>query len=438
MDSSTIASALYRTTLAGLLALCTALSGCLDQQTDALERALNQKVGQPFKADSPYAGVMHECLIIDNPRDSCRIGKLPPLGHPDGEAPGIEEIMDRVMVSHRWMGENFRAVLEAMPAETLRFFGSTTAIVIHRDIRPSYYSSWRAAIFIDPNYLWLTPEQRSTINLTPDFRSNYGEELGFDIPWRHVKDNAPAYQAIPVSRTSVESRQLEDILLHMAHLLFHELAHAMDFLEPRRVNSLDEGERIAHATRSYRLPNDPFMWGSIMSDYFSLDSTPMRELADVRYRGATPTATQLSYGPDAVADFFSPDRATDWYSYSTSREHLAMLFEHIALYRYFGVESDVAVTTALPGGGNGNDLEVAWGQRNRFADPQLEYLVTFLARYMFQVDEDDLPAFLSSLPEPVQLQEGESWHDNLNPQTLIPPVSATKEQAISDTRRERH
>ncbi len=47
-------------------------------------------------------------------------------------------------------------------------------------------------IYLDPRYLWLTPEEAKTILKSSDYRDDYGQSLDFLEGWRYVKDNKVA------------------------------------------------------------------------------------------------------------------------------------------------------------------------------------------------------------------------------------------------------
>ncbi len=82
---------------------------------------------------------------------------------------------------------------------------------------------------------------------------------------------------------------------------------------------------------------------------FPLTSAVLRELAQVKFFGATATATQRAYTPDQVAGFFSSDLATDEYNFSTLREDTAMTLEELLMNRRLGIQRDVAITDKITG-----------------------------------------------------------------------------------------
>ena len=84
-------------------------------------------------------------------------GRPPPDTDIDTDA-----IMQRLVVSHDWMGQRFKEVLDILPAEILQLMSGVTAVVIDDDIRPSYYTNWTGAIYLDPANLWLTNDDSLT------------------------------------------------------------------------------------------------------------------------------------------------------------------------------------------------------------------------------------------------------------------------------------
>lgn len=178
---------------------------------------------------SEQSQLLIDCVILLRQEAGCSLDTLPLIGMLT-EDPSVDEIMQRVLVSHPWMGSRFREILEKMPAEMLLMMRGVTAIVISYDIRPSKHSIYSGAIYLDPNVMWLTREERDVIDDTPDFRSGYGAELQFDFLRRYV-----------ISNTDIQSlpRDIDTISLITASLLFHVLAHANDLISPAGIDLLD-------------------------------------------------------------------------------------------------------------------------------------------------------------------------------------------------------
>lgn len=365
----------------------------------------------PANADSPYAGVLRDCVFSNTRSQPCTLGTLPLLGT-ETRDPTIDDVMDRVLVSHAWMGPRIRDILEELPDDVLLLFRGVTAMVISRDVRPSFYWTATGAIYIDPDYIWLTPAERvQGVSTRPDFRSDFGADLQFNMPWRYVLGNAPAYFRPPFGAET--PRTIDDLIIDIGRLLYHELAHANDYFPNERQANLSPTQRPQAAIIQPIVSDD-------LTTQLPLQSAIMRGLARVRFHGDSSTAAQRAMTPSTVAGHFAADRAVMFYGYSTQREDLAMLFEILMMHFHFGVEADHAVTNNPANPTSGHDFIVAWGQRNRIAEPS----VLERARYAVSrlLPEVDIDAFIATIPPPRMMRPGESWLDNLflDPSPALP------------------
>ena len=155
--------------------------------------------------------------------------------------------------------------------------------------------------------------------------------------------------------------------------------HASDFMPPAARASLNNslsawGEYFEPRFSPAQLPS------TLMTAAFPLQSTQMAGLAQVKFFGATAIATQTRYTPNDVASFFSADRATDEYNYSTTREDLAMTFEEFMMLRNHAWRRDVAITDKIrPATTSRYELIVRFGQRGRIGEaaikPRARYAV---------------------------------------------------------------
>ena len=103
-------------------------------------------------ANNPYASDLKKCIyarsIAFNYNTLCRLSTLPLLGQSaKGAIPTVEEVMQRVLVSNDWMGDNFERFLRFNDhsGQLRRMLASTTAVVIGGRIRPSFYWSLTGA-----------------------------------------------------------------------------------------------------------------------------------------------------------------------------------------------------------------------------------------------------------------------------------------------------
>ncbi|MGI2258394.1 PKD domain-containing protein [Shewanella sp. GXUN23E] len=373
----------------------------------------------PFSSQSPYANALSKCIYNTQVTlAQCTVNELPLIGQ-QTSTPDIDTIMDRVLVSHDWMGDNFKAFLQTKDprGDFVHLLKSVTAVVISYDIRPSFYWVATGAIYLDPNDLWLTPAQRDTINEAPDYRTGFGNDLQFLMPWRYVKNNDYASQyfspAVRVDRT------LDDIEPDLASLLYHELAHANDFF-PTSIHA-DISERTLYDAFVRRNQQKQLISDQLTRDY-PLRSEEMRALAQVRFMGETASNTQKAYLPADVTGFFSADIASDFYAYSTPQEDAAMLFEEAMMSHRLGIQRDVAVTNA-PDDATAATVIVDWGQRGRIGESSLEDRAALVLEQM--IPGIDGPTLVRNLPPPLPMRPGVSWGANLqlDPMPNLAPVS---------------
>lgn len=391
----------------------------------------------PYRASSPYAADLVRCVydpalyyasFTDN--NLCTLGTLPLLAQETGGAvPSVAQVMNRVLVSHDWMGARFEQFLQRQGSDDfLRLLGSVNAIVLGAHVRPSFYWSATGAIYLDADNLWLTPAERDVVSEVPDFRSGLDRDLNYTGLWRYVVANQPALLFFnPASRLT---RDLGYLDYDLGSLMYHELAHANDFFPPASRTSAPTNVLVFQASPS-QLPSDR------LAQSLPLASQQMFGLARVKFYGEAANDTQKAWTPREVADFFRVDRATDEYSYSIppgssepSREDLAMLFEEFMMAHRYGVRRDVAMTNKFRPGMSGSDLFVAWGQRGRIGEASIKPRVTqVLSEIAPWISASDVNALAAPLP----LREGASWTANLNPATAGTVRSlSTRQQTLSD------
>lgn len=382
----------------------------------------------PAEANSPYANVLADCVYSATRTISCTLGELPLLSV-NASPLTVDQIMDRVVVSDPWMGARFREVLEMLPPDLLQLFQSVTAIVVARDIIPSFYTTATAAIYIDPRYLWLTPAEFATILVEQDFRTAFGANLGFTAPWRILDNGVEIVRGFDPnggSGTAPTTRVLDDIRLPLAYLLTHELAHAADFIPPVLQSNLRTDLPVLDLTfaiQGQRISDD-------LVASFPLQSQVMFGLASVKFLGVTATTQQNGYTPQFVGDAFKQDSAAMPYAFSTQFEDLATAFDELMLLYWFDLERDNAITgkPAMPSS-NDNDYLIAWGQRSRVRDALVKQRALFAQQRI--LPSLDLSAWAAALPAPVELTIGAGWAESIvvNGQP-VPQKSGRTAQAV--------
>ena len=359
---------------------------------------------QPYRADSPYADALTDCVYNNQVSSSCTFSRLPLIGQVT-ESPTIDDILDRTYVSHPWMGDAFKAFLEtsATRDDMLNLLRATNAIVISYDIRPSFYWVATGAIYLDANNFWRTPQERDTLNTRPDYRSGFGSELDFTTSWRYVKNGAYFFPIISTSNVADrQPRDVDDVEAALSYLLYHELAHANDFFD------YTEWQQLSNSASPLSSYDDSSPISTGLTTSLPLTSSQLHALADVRYGGETASSAQRSYTALQVANWFEDDGAVAFYSYFTEREDLAMLFERFMMLYRLEAEADVGVFTraTLEDG----SFIPTWAQRNRVSDDKVSMRVDYVVSRI--LPELDVPAIQASLPSPYLLPNDITWRDS--------------------------
>ena len=375
-----------------------------------------------YNQTSPYVQTIVDCVYSNQLTSSCSLATLPLIAQ-QSLTPSIDDIMDRVVVSHQWMGDRFKdfLLLNDSNDDFKNLLRATTAIVISYDVRPSFYWAATGAIYLDANNFWLTPDERDTINEAPDYRASFGNKLLFTMPWRYVKDNNYANSYLPDNLRI--TRDQSDGLYRLASLMYHELAHANDFFPKTEWFSHDQNTRILDAALSNSFESDE------LAIAYPLAGDEMYALAQVSFSGETANDLQKSYTPNDIKTFFSPEVANDYYNYSSPREDYAMLFEELMMQSRYDVYRDTAVTN-LPSGENISirDYIVSWGQCGRIGEQNIKPRVEFVTSRI--LPEFDSSLIIENLPTPIAMIEGNDWLENL----AISPIDeakASKNSAIA-------
>ncbi|ASP49731.1 hypothetical protein [Cognaticolwellia beringensis] len=377
----------------------------------------------PFNANSPYADVLVNCVYSNDIdfRTSCRLSELPLIAQ-DTTTPTIEDIMDRVVVSHQWMGQRFKEFLQNwdQQGDFKNLLRATTAIVISYDVRPSYYWVVTGAIHLDPNNLWLTPDERDTINEAPDYRASFGDSLNFVMPWRYVKNND--YASFYYPENMRVTREASDGIYNLASLMYHELAHANDFFAQSTWANLNRNDRILDAAD--KIIQTTGIQSDLLSTTLTLNGAEMYRLAQVRYKGETATSSEKNYSPSDVTSFFSPEHAPQFYNYSSKREDYAMLFDGFMMKARYDIDRDIAITNQPQSASE--QYIVTWGQRGRIGDENIKQRVDYVTRRILP-EFTSASGIISNLSVPIMMESGKTWTENL---TISPTVNNPEKIAL--------
>jgi len=353
----------------------------------------------PYVENSAYSTQLKSCANISTGAASCQLSKLPLIGM-EFDQPTVEQIMQRVLVSHDWMGLRFQEYLNEAPPEILTLFKATSAIVIASNIRPSFFLSYSGAIYLDSYFFWLNNEEKATVTKSSDYRSSFGQYLPFKLRTRNLINNEFAY-TYP-SLNGNEERPLEDIIISTSRVILHELAHANDCVPTQNMVNISDDQSYYSLLNSQK--NDNQCAYQKLTDFSPLNSDIWKSLGRVLFHGFEETADQISMTPRSAGETFGADDALDFYSYSTEREDTAISFEVLMLKKLFNVDLDVYVVPSYTV--DSCDIQVSWGERGRLAKPSVYARAEFVSDMM--LPGMDLDTLYQSLPATFDIPEGSS------------------------------
>ncbi len=388
-----------------LLAACG--GGSDDPASDPADNSFDSTLDglQPYVSTSPYANILNDCVSAETTDEVCLLSDLPLLIE-EGDSITVDDVMDRLLVSHEWMGVRFRQWLEIMPNDLLQLFSAVTTVVIDAEVRPSFYYPATSTIYLDAAYFWLTVEEKSVISTEEDYRSEFSNDLAFISFSRHVLDSEYAW--FNYSLTDNEERGLADTYLNAARLLLHELLHANDFFPPSESPYLSQQQTIYDA---YLALEDERISTQLVAD-MPLESEVLADLAQVMFFGETATLQQQLLTAAEVGEELESDNANDTYAYSNAREDAAMLFQEAMMKYLFDVDRDIAYID-VPVGDDliCDDYIVAWGQRGRIGDSEVKTRAQFVVEEVYL--DQDFSLFFQDLAYPSDLQINANWCEAL-------------------------
>ena len=356
----------------------------------------------PYVSDGAHADLLRPCAYGgETIQRTCTVGELPFLGA-EFDQPTVDDVMSRVLVSHRWMGDRLKERLEEFPADIRLLARSVTAIVIASDVRPAHYWPASGAIYLDADFFWETPEERAVVTMEEDYRSGFGNDMQLRIPWRVVRNNVP----LGLTPTGESAPRADRLPPFLALLLYHELSHAADFVPVSKVSSLDPNWSPLQAINAHRTD-----WASFrLAVERPLRSRMVLDLARIFFHGVTPTPEQLALLPDDVVDAFASDGAVDFYSYASPFEDTADLHDAILLSYHQGFEKDIGIVGTE--GDTRDEAIVAWGQRGRMTDANVIDRLRLVIDVLYPGDAQALHGYLNERPAPLPMRRGETWAAN--------------------------
>ncbi len=312
----------------------------------------------PYRSTTPHKEELQKCIFGIEQATSCRVEELPLLGLASRPIT-VNDILDRTMVSHTYLGDSFRDVLTVLDPNVYRMFSGVAAIVISDRINPSFFNADTATIYLSARYFWRNAAERPATGPV-DPRVAFSQSIfRFLLDSEYIVDGQYAFFSPTTNRPPAVMKR------YVARILFHELAHANDFYPPA---TLVGGDYPRHKTY-YQLTDVVLSSRGRLSDHLPTQprSELMKQVEMARQTGEAADGLAESATAQAVVSEFRDDVVTDTYGYYSSLEDGAMLVEEALMYHYFGATRVVAVIRLTPTGqvDHPNPDALYWAQAGR-------------------------------------------------------------------------
>ncbi|MCO7225965.1 hypothetical protein [Pleionea sp. CnH1-48] len=348
---------------------------------------------RPYNPTGPYADKLVGCAYSNVLIESCKLNDLPLLGQ-DTIIPTLDDVMNRVVVSHQWMGDAFKEFLELEDTENdfKRLARAATVIVLSYDIKPSFYWSYTGALYLDPSDLWRNPAERDT--LLEQNVPAFGGSLQFFMPTRYTQNDDFVTFFWPYNFR--QARPLNFYRHDITPVLYHQFAHANDTFPPSTWATLDSDQTVHQASLNVTSGNETLT---------ELTSTAMKGLAGVKFAGNSSTELERGYTSTDIIPFFEPDNGLLFKSFFTAREDFAILFEQFMMQHRYQIQADVGIIAS------GTNV-VDWGQRGRVGESRILDRAAVVGAML--LTDEDFSATLADFPAPILMTPGLTWQENLD------------------------
>jgi hypothetical protein len=117
------------------------------------------------------------------------------------------------------------------------------------------------------------------------------------------------------------------------------------------------------------------------------------------------TDEQIAYTMEDVANMFKTEGAPQFYSYSSTREDLAILFDGFMMHARYGVSRDVAVSDQAYS-------DIVWGQRDRMGEEWIKPRMSFVTNRILP-EYSEANSVIQNLSPPLALDDSKTWRNSV-------------------------
>jgi len=323
----------------------------------------------------------------------------------------VGDIMNRVLVTHDWMGLRFQQLLEQLPREALKAFAPVTHVVLGGDgTRATEYNAYGNVLTVAPRSLWLTADEKLAVFVDTGGSGSTGEEdeFQFDFRFRYMKDDNYATWV-----ESLETRDYDQMVGRFQTSMFYSLAFANNVSYAAAIDDLPTNISTVEVFDNYYAGFSEELYAQ---PGVSSGSSILYQLNEAYYDDdVAPDAEQSAYLPDYVGSVFADDGMPVFYSYRNYSSEMSRLLQ-LGMLKYFSdIYIDIAFTNPEPEFEilGCDDARIGWGVRNRVANPAVATKTQFLMEQVFGQSASLNNFFANGIGEETPLPFDAGWCDSI-------------------------
>jgi len=377
-------------------------------------------VSEPYNTNSNYKDVLKKCYEAIEDAE-CTFNELPLIGQ-SVVSPQISDIMDRVIVSHDWMGVRFEQLLSQLSSEVLVLFKPVAVIYIGSEIDSVSYNAGNARLEIGPELLWLTADEKTALASSEDesggSSNDTRDDLNFRFRFSYIK-NGLALD----SKESDSERAFSDIFDRVAVGIYSQLAFAADYF-PASVYSDDQllvTPRMIFDENS----NQPIITSPLYDDEsLSAPTSHLYAIARTYYDDEPASDLYKTYTAADAGLSFNDEGKPRLSSYRTERRDMRALFS-LGMLKY---KHDVSLNVLFYDGMESNsETTIGYGLRNRIASPKVAARVKFVMERIIGSSASLDEFFQNGLGTSELMVPGTNYYDYLD--EIFPPDDTISSKA---------
>jgi len=347
----------------------------------------------------------------------CTFTELPLLGQSVNTIQ-VSDIMNRVFVTHDWMGVRFEQILSQLSPEALSLFKPVATIFIGSEVPSTSYDAFFGSLRIDPEALWLTAAEKSALpgespntdNDDDEPTTSTRDDLQFRSFFSYTKNGIALDD-----KESADARVFSDIFDTVARRMYSQLAFAADFFPA----SAYTGDRPLASPKILFEENsdDRVITGALYDDVnLTAQLSELYDVARVYYQEQPANEFQQNLTAEDAAEIYNLEGKPRLRSYRSEVDDMRHLFV-MGMLKY---QHDISLAVNFVNGQETNsETLVAFGLRNRIAAPLVAPRAKFVMERLIG-SSDSLDAFFQNdlgLVDPIT--PGTNYYDYLD--EIFPP-----------------